>query len=234
MVQEREPRLVVKRNGPYVVEGDVALLRTEILQTEQGEPYDWREGPTFATDGIYELCRCGRSERKPFCDGACERTGFDGTETADRGPIAERREPWEGEAVTLFDDRSLCTHAGFCTNLRTTVWALADDSDDDESYAEFVPMVHQCPSGRLAFERKDAPGTDVEPTFEPSPSIGVEPDASYWLRGGLPVVSEDGEPYEVRNRQTLCRCGFSRNKPFCDGSHKHKGFSDPAMPPDGA
>jgi CDGSH-type Zn-finger protein len=235
VVQERTPRVVVRRNGPLVVEGDVPLLRTEILQTEHGEPYDWREGPTFATDaGRYELCRCGRTARMPFCDGACERTGFDGTETADRGPIAERREPWDGEAVTLFDDRSLCTHAGFCTNLRTTVWALADDSDSDESYEEFVRMVHQCPSGRLAFERKDAPGADVEAVFEPSPSIGVEPDASYWLRGGVPVVSEDGEPYEVRNRQTLCRCGFSRNKPFCDGTHKNKGFSDPALPPEDA
>jgi CDGSH-type Zn-finger protein len=233
VVQERERRVVVRRNGPYVVEGDVPLLRTEILQTEQGEPYDWREGPTFATQETYELCRCGQSGTKPFCDGVCERNGFDGTETADRGPIAARRDPWDGEAVTLFDDRTLCTHAGFCTNLRTTVWALADDSDSDESYEEFVGMVHKCPSGRLAFERKDAPGADVEPTFEPPLSIGVEPDASYWLRGGIPVVSEDGEPYEVRNRQTLCRCGSSRNKPFCDGSHKHKGFSDPAMPSEG-
>ena len=224
-----ETRVVVRKDGPYVVEGDVRLLRTEILQTEHGEPYDWAEGPDFQTsEGTYELCRCGASERKPFCDGACERTGFDGTETADRGPIAARREPWEGETVVLYDDRSLCTHAGFCTNLKTTVWALAEESGDDEAYGEFVGMVHRCPSGRLSFSRTEAPDTDVEPGFEVS--IGVEPDASYWLRGGIPVVSEDGQSYEVRNRQTLCRCGFSHNKPFCDGSHKHKGFVDPATP----
>jgi hypothetical protein len=40
-----------------------------------------------------------------------------------------------------------------------------------------------------------------------------------WVRGGIPVVSADGKPYTVRNRLTLCRCGKSRNKPFCDGSH---------------
>ena len=68
----------------------------------------------------------------------------------------------------------------------------------------------------------------VEPSFEPS--VGVEPNASYWIRGGIPVVSEDETPYEVRNRQTLCRCGQSRNKPFCDGSHKAYGFDDPAVP----
>ena len=68
----------------------------------------------------------------------------------------------------------------------------------------------------------------VEPELEPS--IGVEPNASYWLRGGIAVVSEDGTPYEVRNRQTLCRCGNSGNKPFCDGRHKRTGFVDPAVP----
>jgi len=44
------------------------------------------------------------------------------------------------------------------------------------------------------------------------------------VRGGVRVVAADGEDYEVRNRQTLCRCGQSQNKPFCDGSHKEFGF----------
>jgi CDGSH-type Zn-finger protein len=228
-VGENAARVIVRRNGPLVVEGDVRLLRTAILQTEHGEPYAWDEGPDLETPaGSYELCRCGRSATRPFCDRACEATGFDGTETADHGPIAARRAPWEGEAVVLYDDRSLCTHAGFCTNLRTTVWALADDSDDPESFEGFVAMVHQCPSGRLAYAPTDDPETLVEPEFERS--IGVEPNASYWVRGGIPIVSEDGSPYEVRNRQTLCRCGRSGNKPFCDGSHKHVGFVDDARP----
>ncbi len=47
-----------------------------------------------------------------------------------------------------------------------------------------------------------------------------------WVRGGIPVVSADGTPYEVRNRVTLCRCGASQNKPFCDGSHASIGFTD--------
>jgi len=87
--------------------------------------------------------------------------------------------------------------------------------------------VQRCPSGRLAFAVLPDP-EPLEPAFEPS--VGVEPDASYWIRGRIPVVSEDETPYEVRNRQTLCRCGQSRNKPFCDGSHKQHGFDDPAMP----
>ena len=108
---------------------------------------------------------------------------------------------------------------------------MLEDADDDDVRAELIAMVDRCPSGRLAHATPPDPET-VEPSFEP-PSIGVEPNASYWLRGGIPVVSEDGSPYEVRNRQTLCRCGFSHNKPFCDGSHAYKRFTDDAMPPAG-
>jgi CDGSH-type Zn-finger protein len=223
-----ERRIVVRVNGPYRVVGGVRLLRTAIVKTDRGEPIDWDEGPDFATEETYDLCRCGASATKPFCDGVCETNGFDGTETADRGPIAGRREPWEGEGLVLYDDGSLCTHAGFCTNFRTNVWDLADRASDPQARNEFVRMVHDCPSGRLTFADADDPETTVEPDLEPS--IGVEPNASYWVRGGIPVVSEDGTPYEVRNRQTLCRCGRSANKPFCDGTHTPARFTDDARP----
>jgi CDGSH-type Zn-finger protein len=227
-----EPRIVVTKNGPYRVEGGVPLLRTAIVETQLGEPVAWDEGPGFTppTDGVYELCRCGQSATKPFCDKACEQVPFDGTEVADRGPISARRETWEGEADhVLYDDLSLCTHAGFCRNVRTGVWELVEEADDPDSAEEFRAMVSRCPSGRLAYAiLPDA--EPVETVFDPSPSIGIIPDASIWARGGIPIVSEDGTPYEVRNRQTLCRCGYSRNKPFCDGSHKDRGFVDPADP----
>jgi CDGSH-type Zn-finger protein len=224
-----ERRIVVTRDGPYRVEGGIPLLRTAIVKTARGEPIAWDEGPEFETpDDVYELCRCGNSSTKPFCDKTHERIAFDGTETADRGPISERRDAWEGEeGHVLYDDLSICTHAGFCRNVRTGVWEMLEETDDPDVRAEFTAMVSRCPSGRLAYAVLPDP-EPVEPVFEPS--IGVEPDASLWARGGIPVVSEDGTPYEVRNRQTLCRCGFSGNKPFCDGSHKEHLFSDPATP----
>jgi CDGSH-type Zn-finger protein len=223
-----ERRIVVLANGPYRVEGGVRLLRTAIVKSDRGEPIRWEEGPDFEVADTYELCRCGGTRTMPFCDRACDANGFEGTETADRGPVAARRAPWEGDGVVLYDDLSLCTHAGFCTNLRTTVWTLAEEAGDPDAAEEFTAMVHRCPSGRLAFAPEDDPDALVEPDLEPS--IGVEPDASYWVRGGIPVISEDGAAYEVRNRQTLCRCGRSGNKPFCDGSHRAVGFVEPAMP----
>ena len=73
-------------------------------------------------------------------------------------------------------------------------------------------------------------GKALEPHLEPS--IGLVQDTAreisgpLWVRGGIPVVGVDGVTYEVRNRVTLCRCGASSNKPFCDGSHASIGFSD--------
>jgi hypothetical protein len=73
-------------------------------------------------------------------------------------------------------------------------------------------------------------GQTVEPNLPQS--IGVVEDPSkqcsgpLWIRGGIPVESASGERYETRNRVTLCRCGQSSNKPFCDGTHAATGFDD--------
>ena len=225
-----EPRIVVRAGRGYRVEGDVPVLRAAIVETERGEPIAWEDGPTFdpPSGEVVELCRCGASAGKPFCDETCLQIGFEGTESADRGPIAARRQGWEGEGgVVLFDDLSLCSKAGFCRNVRTGVWEMLEETDIPAVREEFEGMVGRCPSGRLAYAILPDP-EPVEVDYEPS--VGVEPNGPYRVRGGIPVVSEDGTPYEVRNRQTLCRCGQSENKPFCDGSHKIVHFRDPAMP----
>ena len=55
---------------------------------------------------------------------------------------------------------------------------------------------------------------------------GAAVSGPVYVRGGIEIVSAEGEPYEIRNRVTLCRCGQSKNKPFCDGSHVEHGFHD--------
>jgi CDGSH-type Zn-finger protein len=222
-----EPRIVVTKDGPYRVEGAPPMLRTTAVETEYGEPVDWEEGPSFRSRDGMELCRCGGSSRKPFCDGTHEREPFDGTETADRRPSAERRFTFSGDGVVMTDDVPFCTQAGFCGDRFTKVWLMIDETSDPQVRERLKDMVSKCPSGRLAYQVPPEP-EDVEPVFEPS--IGVEPNGPLWVRGGIPVVSEDGTPHEVRNRVTLCRCGRSKNKPFCDGTHRRTGFSDPAEP----
>ena len=221
-------RIVITRNGPYRVTGDIRLVRTAIVETEYGEPMDWDEGPDFQTAPMYKLCRCGGSRTKPFCDRTHECAPFDGAETADRTPTRARRTEYPGDGVTMTDDEGLCRHAAFCGDRFTSVWHMIRRTSDPTVRARLIEMVSKCPSGRLAYHVPPR-DVDVEPPFEP-PSIGVEPNGPLWVRGGVPIHSEDGTPYEVRNRVNLCRCGHSGNKPFCDGTHRQVGFRDPAMP----
>jgi CDGSH-type Zn-finger protein len=202
----------VTENGPYVVEGPIEIRDAH--------------GETVSEDGSAFLCRCGRSSKKPFCDGTHKKVGFDGTETADGGPIADRRDAYEAAGVTIFDDRSVCAHIGECTDGLPAVWKLGTEPWIDQNAApadEIKAVVHKCPSGALSYAE---PGSAETVEEKLSPAVKASVDGPYFVRGGIPVRSAGGEAYEVRNRQALCRCGGSSNKPFCDGTH-WKGFKDP-------
>lgn len=177
------------------------------------------------------MCRCGGSRNKPFCDVAHGLKGFVGTESASHDSIVMRRAGYEGDGVTVYDDRSRCAHFGQCTTRLPAVFRADVEPFVDPRgapAAEIPPVVTGCPSGALAYASGDDPMT-VE-TTEP-PSITPIVDGPYRVRGAIQVVGSDGRAYELRERQTLCRCGHSANKPFCDGSHWYAGFRDP-LPPD--
>ena len=102
------------------------------------------------------------------------------------------------------------------------MWNQASHTDDPEIRLMFLRQVHHCPAGRLvAFDK--AAGTTIEQRLPVSIGLIEDPvqhcSGPIWLRGGIPLTSADGDQYEVRNRVTVCRCGASKNKPFCDGSH---------------
>jgi len=221
---DAQPEIEIRENGPYRVCGDVPLSRTAQVETEFGEPVGWVPDEFLdEADEPYDLCRCGRSNDKPFCDGSHETNGFDGTETADRTDIADRRFEFPaGEGVVTFD-LATCEHAGFCGDRFTNWRRLARKAADPAVRERLMQMVRLCPSGALEM-RPEADGEQLEPALPVS--IGVVRDGPYWVRGGIRIRGADGTTYEVRNRVTLCRCGHSETKPFCDGSHKHAGFRD--------
>ena len=221
-MQDKKPAISVQRNGPYRVTGGVPLVRKSPVMSEHGEPIGWEKGDALTSGQHYLLCRCGQSSNKPFCDGTHAKVGFDGTEAADTGAIAERQKIYEGTKVVVKDDRSICTHAGFCSNRVTTVWKMTRKTDDAQVRAQMMAMIERCPSGALSYSL-EADGDNVEPDFPAE--IGTIPDGPLWVTGRLPVERSDGQPLESRNRMTLCRCGASKTKPLCDGSHKEIGFS---------
>jgi len=208
-------------DGPYLVSGRVSLSDQIICVDDDGDPQGWKEGGRYPAKDSYALCRCGWSQRMPYCDGSHARAGFDGTETAVDIPYLERAEQFDGPDLKLTDVKVFCMGAGFCHREGGT-WALTRESADAKARKNAIKEACDCPSGRLVAWEKD--GEVIEPEFEPS--IGVVEDCDgrklgpLWVRGGVPVESADGRIYEVRNRMTLCGCGRSANKPFCDGGHK--------------
>jgi len=221
-------RVTVTENGPYLITGDIPIAHQTIETDAEGGSEAWREGEAVAHRASYALCRCGASQTKPFCDGSHAKVGFDGTETASRESYLDQAKIQEGPTMALTDAESLCAFARFC-DPNGQVWAQVERTDDAQVRETFIRQVNACPSGRLvAWDKSTRQAVETELPV----SIGLVEDPEQqcsgplWLRGGIPVFAADGFEYEVRNRVTLCRCGASNNKPFCDGTHASIKFRD--------
>lgn len=209
--------------GPYEVTGHTVVRRKRAVRTAAGEPVAWQSDEPLSTEGTYYLCRCGGSGNKPFCDGTHETRDWDGTCTAPSTSYDEAARSYVGDGVVMRDARTLCAHAGFCATKATNAWKLTKQATDTAARAQLVAMIEHCPSGALTHHlRTDGP--DIEPDL--APAIGVVDDGPLLVTGGVPVSRDDGVPLETRNRMALCRCGASKNKPLCDGSHSEIGFTD--------
>ena len=216
-----EMKIKIGKNGPYLISGEIALSELIIGIGPDGNPNEWRVGKKYPSQKNYSLCRCGQSERKPFCDGAHLKVGFDGTETASREPYLSQTQEFIGPSLKLLDAQALCASARFC-HRAGEIWNLIPKSDDPDKKKIAIEEACDCPSGRLVVCEK-IHGNMIEPELEKSIGLIEDPQIKtsgpIWVRGGIPVESADGKTYEVRNRVTLCRCGKSGNKPYCDSSH---------------
>jgi CDGSH-type Zn-finger protein len=202
-------------------------LHTEIIGTNrEGDSVKWEPGKKYPPKASYALCRCGHSAQKPFCDGTHAKVEFDGSETASHKPYRDQAKLIEGPTMSLTDVEGLCSFARFC-DPKGQVWNLVNQTDDPAARKVFVQEACDCPSGRLV-AWDNATGKPVEPKHKASIALIEDPakncSGPVWLRGGVQVIGADGFNYEVRNRVTLCRCGASQNKPFCDGQHAAIGF----------
>jgi CDGSH-type Zn-finger protein len=221
------PYIKVSKNGPYLVSGGPPLDKTIIVCDEQGDPAEWKKGKKYPNHDCYALCRCGGSNKKPYCDGTHAKEGFDGTETAGRKKYSEQAEKIHGPDLVLHDAESFCAVGRFCHRKGGT-WNLTEKSNDPDCKETAIQQACDCPSGRLvACDKSEKP---IEPEFKQSISLIEDPlkkvSGPIWVKGGIQVESADGTKYEIRNRVTLCRCAKSSNKPFCDGEHNKSGFND--------
>jgi CDGSH-type Zn-finger protein len=214
-------KIKVTENGPYLVTGSIPLSEETIGTDEEGSSAEWRQSKEYPLQENYALCRCGKSKNKPYCDGSHIKTKFNGKETASHEPYSKLANKIDGPDLYLLDAPEFCAFARFCDR-GDSVWSYTRDSNDPEAKKTAITQARNCPSGRLVALEKRTNHVHDE-SLEKSIVVVEDPQMDchgpIWVRGGIPIEDASGVPYETRNRVTLCRCGKSGNKPYCDGSH---------------
>jgi CDGSH-type Zn-finger protein len=224
-------KIVIEYNGPYQVYGDIPLVRKTQVVSECGEPLTWKKERTVETNGDYDLCRCGHSREKPFCDATHCEISFDGTETADAEATATRQETLGGTQIIVKRDYSLCSETGFCGTRLAKIEQLVAGTKDSNVRSQVIAMIERCPSGSLTYALA-TDQADIEPDLPHQIAVTTEITAEgpiagpLWVTGNIPIERSDGQAFERRNRVTLCYCGRSKNKPLCDGAHRSKENGD--------
>jgi len=211
------PTIKVARNGPYLVTGCRRLAGL-------------LDGRTYDSTGTVALCRCGGSKNKPFCDGTHSKIGFSGDKAADR--VADKREDYVGKKITIHDNRGICAHAGRCTDGLKTVFKYRQEpwiDPDGDTVERIVAQVKQCPSGALSYSIDGVEHREQER----EPAIMVAPNGPYAVFGGADLQETEFGEGASREHFDLCRCGRSRNKPFCSGAHWDHRFDEHAPEQEG-
>lgn len=208
MAEDESASIEPRPDGPYLVRN---LKR---LSNQKG---------ALEARATMALCRCGESASKPFCDGSHTRIGFSAAKQ--EGRVPDRQDSYRAGALTIRDNRGLCAHAGRCVESLPAVFRpkQAPWIDPAGASAETIAAaVRKCPSGALGYAIEG----ETPPAPAAEPAIFVAPDGPYLVTGGPELRDTVPGAGASPEHFTLCRCGASRNKPFCDGSHRRRKFRD--------
>lgn len=156
--------------------------------------------------------------------------------------MPRRLQTYETDAITVTFDPTRCIHAAECVRGLPRVfrpkerrWIQLEHGDTEA----IVEVVERCPTGALQ-SRRPRHGDDVAAAETTNMReaqtlvVRLARDGPLYLRGDVAVVTESGVPLGDGTRIALCRCGGSQNAPYCDGSHRERGFRapDPRPPQD--
>ena len=169
------------------------------------------------------LCRCGKSANKPYCDESHLKVGFVGEKSEDR--VRDRVKNYAGKDIIVHDNRGVCAHDGSCTTYCPGVFDVEKRpwiNPDRARVKEVIETVERCPSGALSYTI----GSNRYQDLDREPCITVAKNGPLHLTGYIEIKDDLGNKPESKEHCTLCRCGESKNKPFCDGFHKDVHFDD--------
>jgi CDGSH-type Zn-finger protein len=217
---KEKPKILLLPNGPYYLLNDMEPKVVENLQNSEGQPLSTLRGVA--------LCRCGASKNKPFCDGTHGTIGFSSeNKTQDSPIIKNKRKNYVGKEITIHDNRKICSHAAECVNNLPSVfkfnarpWINPDAADKQQ----IINTIKKCPSGALGYSIDEVEYKDQERMS----MVTVSKDGPYTITGVIDLIGDNIQFAEGFSKEhyTLCRCGASNNKPFCDGMHITINFKD--------
>ena len=223
---KEKPKILPLPNGPYYLINDMTPKIVENLQNSEGEPLSTIRGAA--------LCRCGASKNKPFCDGTHGTIGFssENKEVVDddggKNIIKDKRKSYVGKKITIHDNRKICSHAAECVNNLPSVFKLNARpwiNPDGDEVEQIINTIRKCPSGALSYS---IDGVEYRDQNERKPMVTVSKNGPYLITGGIDLIGDNIQYVEGSSKEhyTLCRCGTSNNKPFCDGMHRVINFKD--------
>jgi CDGSH-type Zn-finger protein len=213
--------------GPHIEPVDDGPLRYR--RGDEAENRGTLQGPDRTEIQIRDsalLCRCGASDRRPFCDGSHLSVGFSSEKKWKPG--AGRLVDHVGTRVTIHDNRALCAHVEYCVQELPSVFDRSKRpwiDPDGASVEEIVALCRKCPSGALSCT---VDGVLYRNHDDRPPTVIASREGPYFVEGGVEIVGEERSEGASSEHCTLCRCGESRNKPLCDGKHWDVGFTNRA------
>ncbi len=214
-MKKEKPKIACLSNGPYYLLNDLTPKVIPNIQKSDGKPCSTITGVA--------LCRCGGSNNKPFCDGTHGKNGFSDKKLTD-GAL-NKRVNYTGKKITIHDNRGICAHAGFCTDNLASVFKLKTEpwiDPDGDTAEKILETIRMCPSGALSYTVDGVEHRD----HERAPMVTVTKNGPYAVTGDIELLDQPRGEGASTEHYTLCRCGGSKNKPFCDGTHWHIGFED--------
>ncbi len=206
----------VLRDGPYVFEN------IEVIHSQASNKISLEESEV--------ICRCGESFEKPFCDGS--HIIFEFKDSDEEYPVENKVDIYVGDKIIIYDNRSICSHRGICYEELSEVFKMSKDLFIDPNGAsvdKIIDICKRCPSGALSYSLN---GGDRDLSAEEGQwNVRLAPrrygyDGPIEVRGKVSLISDFDRKPESEEHYSLCRCGKSKNMPFCSGEHWKAKFID--------
>ena len=200
------PRITFSKNTPY-------------LLSDLDHYFDFNGNKT-KINKVAIFCRCGKSENMPFCDGNHAKDGMNMEKSPDRAQ--DKVKDYQGKDITVHFNLGVCSHDGTCLKLSDVFekcrrpWILPDNG----TLKDIIETIKKCPSGALSYSVDGVQHKDLDR----EPAVRIEKGGPLKTEGFIELRDDMGSCPESAEHYCLCRCGESKNHPFCDGTHMHNGF----------